>query len=338
MTRRLMGCVVLGLALLECITSDVSFAAEEVLLTTGQKLIGEVTDFTGKRLEITLSGGLKRSVLADLVQDVHTTPSAAQRQADDLYAEHKFIEAMAAYQGAIQSETRRWVRRQLLARLVRSSTHAQQIAQAGQFFLLLLQDDPDSRDFDALPLAWVMAEPSPLVESQAKKWLAQSEQPVAVLLGASHLLLGPNAPAATTQLQQLTQHADPRIAALAEAQLWRVSIARVTDEQLAHWADKVERMPSRLRAGPYYVLGRAYGFRQQSDLSALNYLRAAILFSEQRPLAAESLLAAAGELHQAKQRAEALRLLDELIVDYGETRAAKESQQRRAEWRPAPAP
>ncbi len=338
MTRRLASHVVLVLAWLACVGPCALFAADEVLLVTGQKLVGEVTDFTGKRLEITLSGGLKRSVLADQVQDVRTTPSAPQRQADDLYAERKFVEAMAAYQGAIQSETRRWVRRQLLARLVRSSTNAQQIAQAGQFCLLLLQDDPDSRDFDALPLAWVLAEPSPLVEAQAKKWLALTEQPAAVLLGASHLLLGPDALAATAQLQRLTPHADPRIAKLADAQLWRVSIARVTDEQLAQWADKVERMPPSLRAGPYYVLGRACAFRQQSDLSALNYLRVPILFSEQRPLAAESLLAAAGELQQAKQSAEALRLLDELIVDYGETRAAKEAQQRRVEWRAAPAP
>jgi len=148
------------------------------------------------------------------------------------------------------------------------------------------------------------------------------------------LLTGPARGEAVEKLRQLVSSPDRRIAQLASAQLWRTAVASADSRQLDSWAETIELMPEGLRAGPLYVLGMAQLQNKQWECAALSLLRVAIVYRQDRSLAAQSLLEAARGLEQASQSAEAARLYHELLREYPEqARAAAEAQSRLEELR-----
>ena len=63
-----------------------------------------------------------------------------------------------------------------------------------------------------------------------------------------------------------------RIAALARALIWSGTFATASSKQLGQWSDEVETFPESVRAGPYYVLGRALAHHKQPADAALDLL------------------------------------------------------------------
>lgn len=314
-------------------------AADDLVTHTGPggrgpatQVAGQIVEYTGRQLEIEVSGGIRRKFNADQVVDVQTDCKPDHVAADALYAKQDYAAALAKYQPALTADTRRWVRRRILAQMVRCYRAQGALAQAGENFLLLLKDDPDAVDFDAIPLAWLPGDAAAVAEAKANEWLARDDLPAAALLGASHLLQSPRSATATQKLQTLVNQRDVRIAWLAEAQLLRGSIATIDEAELRRWADKITRFPQKLRAGAYYTLGRAWFQRQQPESAALYLLRAPILYPHDHPLAAESLLLAAEALNKANQQSDAQRLVRELAASYPQSRAAKEARSRAADW------
>ncbi len=228
------------------------------------------------------------------------------------------------------------MRREIIARLTVCYREHGDWVDAGQHFLLLLESDPTTPYFDAIPLAWNKAEPPPPLQAAAEAWLAH-EDAAAQLLGASHLLSTDQQAAALAKLKSLSYDRDPRVAWLARAQVWRVGLATANDAQIRSWSDDIEEMPEPLRAGGYLVAGRAWNQRQQPARAALMLMRVPILYPEQHALSASALYEAGLELEKIGQKQQAASLYRELAERFTGTVEAAEASRRLAEpQHPAP--
>ena len=287
---------------------------------------GEIIDYTGRAIRIRSDQGLERSYAADRVVRIETEWTLEHVAGDEAQAAGQFAAAIEQYRRAVQTEPRTWVRRKILAELVWCYRAAGRQEAAGDAFLLLLSSDPATPYFDSIPLAWL---PTEAVSPQrATAWLERDDLPAAQLLGASYLMSGAQRGAALAALDQLAQHDDPRIAALAIAQRWRAEAFQATAAETAAWMQVIEQMPEPLRGGAYFVLGQTLARQRRHDEAALALLRVPILFDRDRELAAAALVLAGQSLEQASQPDEARRLYQEAIDAYGDSRWRSEARAR----------
>jgi len=322
----------LMLLLLAVLASPAAAQDTVVLQVPGQegttRVGGRVVEYTGRQLELEIGGSHRRTVPAEQVLRVETHHTAEQTEADALFDERRFAEALARYKQALDREPRTWVRRRIVAQVVWCHRALGQVEQAGETFLVLLSSDPHTLDFDAIPLAWMPGQPSVSLEQAARRWLAR-EEPAAGLMGASHLLAGSRRLEAQRRLRELSTSSDRRVAMLATAQLWRTAVATVDADAVQRWARLVEQLPDALAVGPYYVLGQAYARLGQWEPAALAMLRAPLVDPRDRPLAARALVDAGRALEQLGRNREAAGLYQEVLRDYPEqTRAAAEAESR----------
>ncbi|NQU24580.1 MAG: tetratricopeptide repeat protein [Candidatus Nealsonbacteria bacterium] len=336
--RRLNGLdvrdVLLAVTILSLCTP--ALAQDTVLVASGSeggrtRITGRILDYTGRELTLEHAGGQQRRIPAELVLNVETPYGQKHTEADALFAAGHFDQALPQYLEARELEDtpqRRWVRRQIIARIVRCYAALGRPDQAGEAFLLLVRADPAMLHFDCIPLAWMPRQPSPAMEQTARRWLQRNE-PAAALLGASHLLAGNARAGALSTLRQLSTSTDRRVALLASAQTWRAELTTADDDRLDTWAQVIEQLPEPLTAGPYFVLGRARAHRKQWDRAALASSRVAILHPQQRPLAAQSLVDAGRCLEELGDLKGAVRLYRELARDYPEQRRAVAEAQSR---------
>lgn len=297
-----------------CLMPHVARAQDTVVLgpTPGGKarvkLVGEVLEYTGRGLVLKVSGGPEQRIPAERVLQIDTRWTPEQVAGEELLAQRQFAAADEKFVSAGRAETRRWVRHKLLAQRVVCLREQGRLDQAGEYFLILLKDDPATPYFAVVPLAWLPGSPTAGAEQRALGWLNEPDAPLANLLGASHLLLSNKRDLALARLERLAADKDARIAGLAEAQIWRGTFVEAPPAKVAAWAERIERVPEPLRAGPYLVLGRALVYHREFESGALALLRLPILFPEQHALAVEARNLAAGALDQAGQKEEAERL------------------------------
>ena len=286
------------------------------------RIVGEVLDYKGKVLEIRVEGQA-RTVSAEQVRRIEFQKQPLHVEGDKLFAARDFAEARNRYLKARLVEPRKWVQRMLAAQVIWCDRHLRQFDGAGERFLALLAEDPDTPYFDAVPLAWLPQPLAPGVEAKALAWAA-SEEPAAQLLGASHLLMTRHRATAQEKLQSLKLHRDLRIASSAKAQLWRAKVATASSAEVADWQSELEKIPAPLRGGAYYVVGITLAQQRQPEDAALMLLRVPVLYPQDRNLAARCLAEAAGLLEGLKRDSEAARLKRELLTLYPETSDAEE--------------
>jgi len=286
---------------------------------------GEIVDYTGEAITIAGSAGAPLRYPAEQVLEIETEWHTAHRAGREALANHDFEAAVRHLTEANRAEQRVWVRRLILADLMRAYSALGRPEQAGEVLLAVMQSDPSTPALADAPLAWF---PDDRVSrAKAQSWLAKSEQPAAVLLGASYLLSTSAATDARQALFELTRHNDPRITALAEAQLWRSELLRSDADDVARWAARIEQMPETLRAGPYYVLGQAYDRLGLPDAAALAYLHVPLLFPERRELAARALVSAGRLSSRGGFREEAASMWNEVMKVYADTPQSAEAEQ-----------
>jgi TolA-binding protein len=295
------------------------------------RVTGEVVDYTGKQIVIRLSDDREIKRPGQLVAAIETIWPAAKTEGDRLFEKHEFAAAREKYSAAIHAETRRWARRAILAQIIACHRELDQFEPAGKLFLALVREDPDTPYFEEIPLAWQPTDPAASLAQAASQWL-EDGNPVAGLLGASHLLSSLKRQEALDRLSQLARDKDARIASLAEGQVWRVSIPTAKNDQVAVWERRVEDFPDAFRAGPYWVLGRALAQHGEPVRAVLAFLHVPIVYPQARPLAADALRDAAALLEKQGDAAAASRLRQEIVAVYPESLAAIEAKSTLDEW------
>src|SRR5690606_22161163 len=96
------------------------------------RLTGEVLDYTGQTLLMRLPGGIERAFPAERVFLIETKRTAEQLSADRLYEQRQLTAAIEQYRRALDQEPRRFVRREIMARLVRCYHESGDVAAAVQ--------------------------------------------------------------------------------------------------------------------------------------------------------------------------------------------------------------
>ncbi len=320
--------------LLACILTIPGLAADTVVYKTGKdqttqtSVTGTIADYSAGRLTIRSEAGLPQTIPAERIVQIQSDWTPAETTGDQLSRDGKLAEAVKSYQQALRDERRVWVQRQIVAKLVGSYCQLEQFDLAGGAFLRLLQSDPQTSHIGVIPLSWMTFSPTPALHQRAAAWMANTQDSTSVLLGASWLLSTAQRTAAVQSLQRLLTDRDPRVAMLAQTQLWRTRNATATIEEIQGWEAWLTRLPRDLRSGPYCVIGQAWSTKGCPAKSALAYLRVPILYGTDRRLAAAALLAAGRELEKIGQRQEAVTLYGEAVRDCPAAPAAAEARTR----------
>lgn len=273
---------------------------------------GEILDFTGEFLTLRGASGREEQIPSSRVLRYETTRVRDHENADQLFREARFPDAVVAYRRAVDEEQRGWMRRQILASMVRCHTNMNQPDRAGDTFLIIVRIDPTTQWFDAIPLSWKPQQTTGPWEQRASDWLDNPPAPAAALMGASWLLSSSRRDRAREALRQLAADPDPRIALLAQAQLCRAELFNNRPDTVSRLESTVAALDHSLRAGPYFLLGHAWARQSDPGRAALAFLRVPILHAEQADLAAESLWLAGDQLQLAGNRDGAATVYREL--------------------------
>jgi tetratricopeptide (TPR) repeat protein len=292
-------------------------------------LSGDIAEYTAETIEIHLTvGNPVHTYPAAHVVSVETVQTEAHRAGVSAFVAGEIDVAERHLEQALQDEPRRWVRREILGWLVKLAQRRGDRATAGRRFLQIVTDEPAAREYAVAPLVWSAVPVGSNLQQHGKLWLTGSS-PAEQLMGASVLLLDQRyGETARARLDQLASHIDPRIAALARAQLWRLRISApdVTDNELASWEMTIAGLPSELRAGPYYLLGRAAMQRSEYDRAAAALMWLPSVYREHEVLTAQAAMAAASSLQRIGRLSEARLLLEELVGEFGWSSVAGEAR------------
>lgn len=291
-------------------------------------IAGDVIDSTGVEVSIrTAAGEAPRVFPAADVVEIQTAQTAAQTHGNELLADGRADEAIAELETALKEETRAWVRREILASLVRAGLWRGDYAFAGRRFLTIVRSDPATQHFRLIPLVWAPESLSPETRAEARGWMAGPVE-AGQLLGASLLYDDPESGReARTLLKTLASSADARVRWMAQMQSWR-DVAyggRSGKLDTAHWQRRLDELPDELRAGPSYLLGRAYAARHDYELAAASLLWLPLVDDHDHRLAARACLEAGLALARIGQQAEARTLFDEVATRFAGTPAADEA-------------
>ena len=235
-------------------TTSPLFADDRVVIQQPGKsrlpLSGLVEDYTGRELTIRVRTGdsLRRFARTEVVE-VQTAYTAHHEKGRQLFADGHAVEAAAELNAALKDEDRAWVRREILALLVKCALWNGDYRAAVSRFLPIVDSDAETFHFSVAPLAWTDAPPSDAVRVEAQSWLA-ARLPVSKLFGASHLLFDPaSTNDAAAALRSLARESDVRVQRLAQMQLWRqrMQSGTATPAELTRWEAAIEQLPEELR-------------------------------------------------------------------------------------------
>ncbi len=179
-------------------------------------------------------GGNEKRYPAEQIVGVDSDWTPTELAADELFARREYTAALAKYEEAIRNEPRRWGAAQ--ARRADDLVPAQHGSIRPRRRIVpgrcraTIRRCCISRRFRC---AGCRRRATADLEKKSRDWLA-TDVPVAVLIGASHLLSTSDRNDAVKRLQVLAGAKDPRIAALARALVWSGTFAAASSKQLNH--------------------------------------------------------------------------------------------------------
>ena len=289
---------------------------------------GIIVDFTGTKLTIRSRKNTSVNTYdADEVVEVRTPQTEQHRKGLKSFARGDIERAVASLELAMIEETRDWVRRDILAMIVRCALRRGDLIAAGSKFLALWQSDPTTRQFKLAPLTWGTRNITAALRSESLGWINLNTE-ASRLLGARHLLTDErHAARAKNEMNELASSIDLRIRLLARAQLWRLRIreGNLTPSEMKRWQSKIEEMPEDIRGGPFYVLGRGYLVRREYDRAATALLWVPLVYDDDTHLAARACLEAADALREVGQSGQSRALYREVTTRFVGTPFADEA-------------
>lgn len=315
-------------------TVSAAHAQDRVVLRRGPfagriALTGLIENYTGEEIAIRLpQGEAIRQYPASDVLSIETAQTEDHDRGLELLGENRLADAQRSFESALKQEGRLWVRREILAAMVRCSLRQGDHAAAGLRFLALLGSDRGSRHFRLIPLVWTV-DPAPAsARQEGQAWLGSGDE-AARLIGASLLLEdSANSDSARRALRELSTSTDSRIRGLAQWQAWRREVAAgaLSALQLAHWQERLEQLPADLRAGPSYLLGRACVSRHDHELAAALLLWLPLVDDHDFLLAARAALEAGDSLARIGQYDESRTLYREITRRFAGTSFGDQAQ------------
>ena len=313
-------------------TAASASAQDKVVLRRGNlsgrvTLSGTIDDCTGSELKIRSGDGTVRTYPAADIISIETPQTEAHDRGLKHLADNEVEEALREFDVALRKESRTWVRREILALEVRCGLRRGDFPLAGSRFLALLKSDPGTRHFGLIPLHWGADPVPPAAALEARIWLGTNSEP-AQLMGASLLFDDPELDTTSrTTLKTLSSSTDRRIQVLAQFQAWRKDVAAgaVNELQIVHWQNRVDELPSALRAGPCYLLGRAYAGRRDYELAAASFLWLPLVDDHDFRLSARAIVEAGMALGRIGQQSEAQVLFREATRRFATAPAADEA-------------
>ncbi|MEW4563723.1 tetratricopeptide repeat protein [Bremerella sp. JC770] len=318
--------IAVGVSQQQCAADDVVTLRPASPGAEPTKVRGNVIDYTGQVLTLQTASG-QTSIPSEKVASVETDYASDVMQGKKLLAEGKSSEAARLFNSAVGGERRPWVQREILALEALALQNAGRYIEAGNTFLKIVAEDPQTIHFDALPLAWFSLPPHFERDRAARTWL-EMPSPYAQLLGASWLLSTSDRSQAIQVLGNLRRSKIPQIALLAEAQLWQTKIVTASQANVQQWQRQLDAgiLRGAELAGPLLVVGKAWRQLDNDQQAALTLMRPPILYPNVRPVAAECLLQAGRSLERAGESDEAARVLHEAIDQYGDQPARQEAE------------
>ncbi len=260
-----------------------------------------------------------------------TTASAgggsAYREAEQLFREKQYDQALQVCILAIDDilPDRIYNRYQALA--VRCCLQLNRRAEALRRVELIWQRDRMSPHLSLVPLVWDDRLPEE-ERSPAPANELVSSSVVRQLAAASSLLQKPeHQDRCIKVLAAIRGDRQPPLTVLAEAQLWRVKAIQTEEIPLLvvqRWQKRAATFPQELRAGPQFVVGRAFQLRHKPDIAVLELLWAPLMAADDPVLAASGLAEAIRCLEASGRGESARRLRLELQQRYSNTSAARQ--------------
>lgn len=310
------------------IVSTFAGAEDVVRLTNGQTLRGQIQQYDERGVEIRLESGATPFYRTSQVESVESAFTQQHRAATEAMARRDYAGAIALLGAALDEERRPWARYQIQSALVRARQSLGKWDEAGRLFLEIVAARQDMEVMALAPLVWVGDEPLDKRSLlQARQWISDA-RPMARLIAASWLLAQPESGNGKETLEELVA-VEPRIGAMARAQLWRV--ARSTDaNEIERFKAQIGRLPQSVRAGPQFVLADVLEREGRHEDAALAFLWIAYVYSPGSDLSAEALLRAANCCRQCSFLADADRIYGQVIDEYPGTPWAARAQKERA--------
>jgi tetratricopeptide (TPR) repeat protein len=283
---------------------------------------GEILNWTGSTISIKGSSGVKEVDAGRLIR-IETAWDPNYENGVAALAKYDYPEASQMFESALDGEQRSWMQNILHAKLLQCFLATENFGRAAEQFLNIVNDDPQSRFLNLIPLVWTSSRPDSLQLKRAKVWL-RSNEPAIQLLGASWLLTESDNSEALKTLDTLTSDFDPTIKSLATAQLWRLDKVVADEKRIDLRIAEVKRMPESIRGGPWYLIAESQSRLKLYDKAVVNFMRIPINDPQQGGLAAAALYQAAWILQNKQQQNKqqqnkAQTLRNELKEKFGDT-------------------
>ncbi|MCA8999858.1 MAG: hypothetical protein KDA80_22880 [Planctomycetaceae bacterium] len=281
-------------------------------------VLGNVDDYTGRRLTLRTKSGAVRFLPAESVQSIETIYDPLHLKGIEQFQSGDHKAAIESFRQAIPREPRDWVERELYSWILKCALREQDLTGAIEAFLRIVKNDPETRHWGLAPLIWVPQSVSEGLREAARPWLVSPHAPER-LLGASLLLLEPvYGEPAERELDRLSRDTNIFITTYAKAQLWRLKLGArdVNDIVLANWKSQIDRMPRGLRGGPQYLLSRGFELNGDIRRAVAESLWIPFVYVENERVAARALSDSADLLRRSGMELESKRLFQELQLRY----------------------
>ena len=269
-----------------------------------------------------------RRIPREEVVEVRTAYTPHHEKGRQLLANGKPAEAKAELTRALKEEDRTWVRREILAQLVRCSLWDGNYREAVPLFLSIVESDPETLHYGLAPLAWSDEPAEANLKLDARRWIAE-RSPESQLIGASHLLFDRELnDQAEATLRRLATEPNVKLVRLAQMQLWRVRSVSgtATPGEMVRWEAAIDDLPEELRVGGYFVLGQTFRRQQQPERGAGVLLWLPLVYDADRHLAARACFDAAEMIESFGDRAQATNLYSELVFRFGDTPPGRKAE------------
>lgn len=278
-----------------------------------------ILDFTQSEIKVKLlPSGKVRSYPSSQIVKVHTPQTEAHQRGLEQLHSGDFVKATESFNEALTIENRAWVRREILALLVKAALNQDDSLKAALRFQTMVEHEPDARYFELIPLDWSIKESLSPARSAARGWLSDSNE-VRQLLGASILLTAPDYQAqAEATLRSLATSTDINIQQLSRTQLWRLRLRAgdISLLELQRWERNLKLVPEHLRGGPCFLIGSGYAQLSRHGQASAWFLWVPLAYHANPQLSALASVKAADSLLAMGQTANALRLYQETVARY----------------------